>query len=74
MLVNLHQSAQNYNPEDGHLGTHRRENLKSHRHYEVYILIRLKSCNGHDYKFQYNFMDTLYLVSYMEKLRRGTKI
>jgi hypothetical protein len=29
-LVILHQSTQRYNPEDIHLRTHRRENLKSY--------------------------------------------
>jgi hypothetical protein len=29
-LVNLHQCTRRYNPEDGHLRTHRRENLKSY--------------------------------------------
>jgi hypothetical protein len=29
-LVNLYQSARRYNPENGHLHTHRRENLKSY--------------------------------------------
>jgi hypothetical protein len=29
-LVNLHQSTRRYNPEDGHLHAHCRENLKSY--------------------------------------------
>jgi hypothetical protein len=29
-LVNSYQSSQRYNPEDSHLHTHRRENLKSY--------------------------------------------
>jgi hypothetical protein len=29
-LANLHQTTRRYNPEDGHLRTHRRENLKSY--------------------------------------------
>jgi hypothetical protein len=29
-LVNLYQFTRRYNPEDGHLHTHRRENLKSY--------------------------------------------
>jgi hypothetical protein len=33
--VNSYQSAWRYNPEDGHLHTHRRENLKSSSTYEV---------------------------------------
>jgi hypothetical protein len=28
--VNLYQTTRRYNPEDGHLRTHRRENLKSY--------------------------------------------
>jgi hypothetical protein len=30
-LVNLYQSTRRYNPEDGHLCSHRRENLKSYQ-------------------------------------------
>jgi hypothetical protein len=29
-LVNLYQTTRRYNPEDSHLRTHRRENLKSY--------------------------------------------
>jgi hypothetical protein len=29
-LVNFYQTAQRYNPEDSHLHTHRRDNLKSY--------------------------------------------
>jgi hypothetical protein len=29
-LVNFYQTTRSYNPEDSHLRTHRRENLKSH--------------------------------------------
>jgi hypothetical protein len=29
-VVNFYQTTPNYNPEDGHLRTHRRENLKSY--------------------------------------------
>jgi hypothetical protein len=29
-LVNFYQTTQCYNPEDSHLHTHRRENLKSY--------------------------------------------
>jgi hypothetical protein len=29
-LVNFYQTKQRYNPEDSHLRTHRRENLKSY--------------------------------------------
>jgi hypothetical protein len=29
-LVNIYQTTRRYNPEDSHLLTHRRENLKSH--------------------------------------------
>jgi hypothetical protein len=30
MLVKFYQTTRRYNPEDGHLRTHRRENLKSY--------------------------------------------
>jgi hypothetical protein len=30
MLVNFYQTTLRYNPEDSHLRTHRRENLKSY--------------------------------------------
>jgi hypothetical protein len=30
MLVNFYQTTRRYNPEDSHLRTHRRENLKSY--------------------------------------------
>jgi hypothetical protein len=38
-LVNFYQTTRRYNPEDSHLHTHRRENLKSYliNHY-VWIL------------------------------------
>jgi hypothetical protein len=29
-VVNFYQTTRRYNPEDSHLGTHRRENLKSY--------------------------------------------
>jgi hypothetical protein len=35
--VNFYQTTQRYNPEDSHLHTHRRENLKS---YLVLFLVR----------------------------------
>jgi hypothetical protein len=31
--VNFHQPTRRFNPEDSHLRTHRRENLKSHLNY-----------------------------------------
>jgi hypothetical protein len=31
--VNFYQTTRRYNPEDSHLRTHRRENLKSHKHH-----------------------------------------
>jgi hypothetical protein len=37
-LVNFYQTARRYNPEDSHLRTHRRENLKSHL-YSVYSML-----------------------------------
>jgi hypothetical protein len=33
-LVNFHQTTRRYNPEDSHLRTHRRENLKSYKVHE----------------------------------------
>jgi hypothetical protein len=30
MLVNFYQTTRRYNPEDSHLRTHRRQNLKSY--------------------------------------------
>jgi hypothetical protein len=30
-LVNFYQTTRRYNPEDSHLRTHRRENLKSYK-------------------------------------------
>jgi hypothetical protein len=32
-LVNFYQTTRHYNPEDSHLRTHRRENLKSYNSY-----------------------------------------
>jgi hypothetical protein len=33
-LANVYQTTRRYNPEDSHLRTHRRENLKSYYVYE----------------------------------------
>jgi hypothetical protein len=38
-LVNLHQTTRWYNPEDSHLYTHRRENLKSYNIFCYKILV-----------------------------------
>jgi hypothetical protein len=38
-LVNLYQTTRCYNPEDSHLHTHRRENLKSYRLSSLTLLI-----------------------------------
>jgi hypothetical protein len=35
-LVNFYQTTRRYNPEDSHLHTHRRENLKSYLTFQVY--------------------------------------
>jgi hypothetical protein len=35
-LVNFYQTTRRYNPEDSHLHTHRRENLKSYLKKSVY--------------------------------------
>jgi hypothetical protein len=37
-LVNFYQTTRRYNPEDSHLRTHRRENLKSYFDSEEIIL------------------------------------
>jgi hypothetical protein len=36
-FVNFYQTTRRYNPEDSHLRTHRRENLKSHiiKNYDI---------------------------------------
>jgi hypothetical protein len=34
-LLNFYQTTRRYNPEDSHLRTHRRENLKSYMLYDV---------------------------------------
>jgi hypothetical protein len=35
-LVNFYQTTRRYNPEESHLRTHRRENLKSYSYVAVY--------------------------------------
>jgi hypothetical protein len=35
-LVNFYQTTRRYNPEDIHVHTHRRENLKSYKFYNIY--------------------------------------
>jgi hypothetical protein len=37
-LVNFYKTTRRYNPEDSHLHTHRRENLKSYTYYINEIL------------------------------------
>jgi hypothetical protein len=34
-LVNFYQTTRRYNPEESHLRTHRRENLKSYKFYTI---------------------------------------
>jgi hypothetical protein len=41
--VNFYQTTQRYNPEDSHLRTHRRENLKSYKPNTVDYLFDRKS-------------------------------
>jgi hypothetical protein len=41
-LVNFYRTTRRYNPEDSHLRTHRRENLKS---YNNNSLRHLQNCN-----------------------------
>jgi hypothetical protein len=42
-LVKFYQTTRRYNPEDSHLRTHRRENLKSYQHGSVHFM---KSCDS----------------------------
>jgi hypothetical protein len=50
--VNSYQSTRRYNPEDGHLGTHRRKNLESYTKAKfsvIYLSVKpLKSNSWHD--------------------------
>jgi hypothetical protein len=48
MLVNFYQTTRRYNPEDSHLRTHRRENLKS---YGIIILFHAVFKYGDGAKF-----------------------
>jgi hypothetical protein len=44
-LVNFYQTARRYNPEDSHLRTHRRENLKSYfNNKHVGVLLFERKC------------------------------
>jgi hypothetical protein len=36
--VNFYQTTRRYNPEDSHLRTHRRENLKSYKAKQLHLL------------------------------------
>jgi hypothetical protein len=45
-LVNFYQTTRRYNPEDSHLLTHRRENLKSYLIFEQFSLL------DYDYWFE----------------------
>jgi hypothetical protein len=36
-LVNFYQTTRRYNPEDSHLRTHRRENLKSYLALDIFV-------------------------------------
>jgi hypothetical protein len=36
-LVNVYQTTRRYNPEDSHLRTHRRKNLKSYLFYSLFV-------------------------------------
>jgi hypothetical protein len=46
VLANLHQSTRRYNPEDSHLRTHRRENLKSYVCSDVFKVTGNQKTNG----------------------------
>jgi hypothetical protein len=39
-LVNVYHTTRRYNPEDSHLRTHRRENLKSYYKYPVSAILQ----------------------------------
>jgi hypothetical protein len=41
-LVNFYQTTRRYNPEDSHLRTHRRENLKSYQDLSVHFQTMLQ--------------------------------
>jgi hypothetical protein len=45
-LVNFYQTTRRYNPEDSHLRTHRRENLKS------YLVIKVAVLRAYDLGFK----------------------
>jgi hypothetical protein len=42
-LVNFYQTTRRYNPEDSHLRTNRRENLKSY--FSLFSLVRILQIN-----------------------------
>jgi hypothetical protein len=42
-LVNFYQTTRRYNPEDSHLHTHRRENLKSYLKFKVALQLRIQN-------------------------------
>jgi hypothetical protein len=60
-LVNLHQTTRRYNPEDGHLRTHRRENLKSYLIPTNYRLPRHRVLSTAD--FTLKWLTSLHRVS-----------
>jgi hypothetical protein len=52
-LVNFYQTTQCYNPEDSHLHTHRRENLKSNPEDSHLHTRRRKNLKSHGKTFVY---------------------
>jgi hypothetical protein len=63
-LVNLYQSTRRYNPEDSHLHTHRRENLKS---YLLFALNLKVSASPYLHEHMFFFAS---LINETKKLKR----
>jgi hypothetical protein len=60
-LVNFYQTTRRYNPEDSHLRTHRRENLKSYLVDNLIVLSTILSStkilpNAHNYYLHRRFV------------------
>jgi hypothetical protein len=54
--VNFYLTTRRYNPEDSHLHTRRRENLKSHL-VNLYGAFCLATCRGIQHRFRYKICD-----------------
>jgi hypothetical protein len=46
-LANFYQTTRRYNPEDSHLRTHRRENLKSYLVRKLAIILKTEAGHKH---------------------------